>query len=190
MRMPRGRLLLAVPVAALIAGVGAVLSLGWNGGEPAPAVFRVAGQPTDVVAAAGRVWVAGQRSGSVWVLDSDTGRLAGRPLRTGGAPSRLALAQGGIWAADAAHATVVAVQWRPRRVYEPIAMGPDISDVALAAGAVWTVSSADGKLRVLERGTRPAAIVQAGADPVAIAADDRQVAVADAGDGTVMRFER
>jgi streptogramin lyase len=179
-----------VGAALAVAAAVAVLVLAGSGDGPRPLVFEVPGQPTGLVAASDRVWVAGQRAGAVWMLDAETGRRIGPPLRTGGAPARLAIGATGMWVADTARGAVVPVQWRPRpRVFPAVELGADVSDVALSARAVWALSSAEGVVRALEPGDRRVRELPVGANPVALAADDRWVVAAVAGSGTIARID-
>jgi len=150
--------------------------------EPSdPLVLPVDGGPTALAISGGNVWVATPRTGAVVALDADTGGPAGPPLRTGGAPARLAPARSGLWVADAAAGVVFGVH--KRRVLPAVRVGADASDVALAGGAVWTASSADGRVYVHDgSGTSP---LRAGRSPVALAADDARVFAADSETGTL-----
>ena len=129
--------------------------------------------------------MAAPGAGAVSVFDAASGEPAAPPLRTGGAPARLALGANGLWVADATAASVVPVQLRPLQVFAAIRPGADATDVALAAGAVWVASSADGRVYALEPGGGPARALQVGRSPVALAADERRVVAADARAGTL-----
>jgi hypothetical protein len=176
----------------VLAALVALLIVTRGGGvERAPAVVvPVPGAPVGLATTPDRVWVAAQRSGEVWTLDA-AGRPVGAPLRTGGTPARIAVGASGVWVADTADGAVIPVQWRPqRRVFDRIAVGADVADIALAARAVWVASSAEGIVRVLEPGAGSAAHeLRVGANPVALAADERWVAVAVAGSGTLVRID-
>jgi len=180
-------------VAALLLAASLAVLLFVRGEESAPVaqVIAVPGHPTGLAVTPGRVWVAAQRTGSVHLLDSATGRPVGRPLRTGGTPARLAVGATGVWVADSAGGTVIPVRWRPEpRVFEPIRLGADVTDVTLAARAVWVLSSAEGLVRVLEPGSQRASQeLPVGANPVALASDDRWVVAVAAGTGTITRID-
>jgi DNA-binding beta-propeller fold protein YncE len=149
-------------------------------------VFRVPGQPTGLVAAGGRVWVAGPSAGAVWVLDGASGRPVAPPLRTGGTPARLALDTRFAWIADTERSVLVRALRVGTGTLRSIGAGPDVADVAVAAGAVWTASSADGTVRVLDAHGRRH-ILHVGARPIALAADERHVVAVNAG-GTLIRL--
>jgi DNA-binding beta-propeller fold protein YncE len=149
----------------------------------------VAGGPTGIVVADGRVWVAASRSGAVTVLDAENATPIGEALRPGGAPARLALAQAGVWVADAAAGAVIPMQLRPPRTFASLQPGADASDVVLAGGAVWIASSADGRVYVVEPGRETARPLPAGVSPVALAADDRRVVAVDERGGTLTTFD-
>jgi hypothetical protein len=184
----------ACAVAALLLAASLTVLLVARAGKPAAPVAQVIavpGHPTGLAVTPGRVWVSAQRTGTVRVFDSTTGRQVGPPVRTGGTPARLAVGASGMWVADTARGAVVPVRWRPGPfVFEPIELGADVSDVALAARAVWVLSSAEGVVRVLEPGARQASHALAvGENPVALAADDRWVVAAVAGNGTIARID-
>ncbi len=182
--LPRQRRWLLLGPALLLAAVG-VLLLAVPPSKPPPSVVvRVPGHPTGLVATGGQVWVAAQRSGAVWVLDAKSARPAGRPVRTGGAPARLAVGAGGVWAADVSRGALVPVQRDPTRVFAPVQIGADASDVALSAGAVWVASSAEDSVRALEPGGAVRKL-PIGDAPVALDADERRVAAAESGSGSV-----
>jgi DNA-binding beta-propeller fold protein YncE len=141
---------------------------------------------TDLVAGGGRLWAAAPQAGEVWMLDDETGDPAAPALRTGGTPARIAIGDDGAWAADTQHGALVRV--RGSRVSAPVAIGPDVSDVAVAGDAVWAASAADGMVRVLPSGARRARAFAVGGHPVALAADERNVVVASA-DGAVSWFD-
>jgi DNA-binding beta-propeller fold protein YncE len=170
-------------VAALVtvAAAAAALVLLVTGGGPARATFPVPAHPTGLAVAGGQGWVAAPQSGVVTVLDAATGRRIGAPVRTGGAPARLALGAEGVWVADTERGAVVPVRRRGEHAYDPLPVGADVTDVALAARAVWALSSAEGVVRTLEPGTDRVRTLTAGSDPVDLAADERHVVVASAG---------
>jgi YVTN family beta-propeller protein len=181
------RLLTAGLVIALVAA--AALLVVPRPGESA-VVLRapVPSDPTSIFVGARDVWVASQAAGVVSVLDRASGHVT-RTIRTGGAPARLAGTAGGVWVADAQRAAITPVTARPPRRYRSFAGGADVSDVAMASGAVWWTSSAEGVVRVRDRGSAQAHMLHVGARPIAVAADDRWVVVANSGDGTIARID-
>ncbi len=164
--------------------LGGVLLANSGTQPPPPAVMRVPGDPAGLLAAGGRLWVSSQRTGSVWVLDAESGRPVRPPLRTGGTPGRLALGLGGAWVADTARGELIPVQLHPERVFPAVALGSDVSDVALAARAVWVASWADRSVRILEPGGAMRTL-RVGAGPVALDADALRVVVAEADAGAI-----
>jgi DNA-binding beta-propeller fold protein YncE len=168
-------------VAALVAAFLVLRGNGDAGGD----VFAVTGHPTGIAVAGGQVWVAAPDSGALTVLSARDGRRIEPPLDVGGAPARLALGANGVWVADMTRGTVIPVARGGERTYDPIPIGADVSDVALSAGTVWAVSSAEGVVRTIgPRGERIRTLT-VGRDPVDAAADEKRVAVASAGDGTL-----
>jgi DNA-binding beta-propeller fold protein YncE len=180
---------MAGAIVALLVAIGVVVYLIAGRGSGPAREFRVAGHPTGLAVADGRVWVAAPQSGAVWVLDRTTGRTAGGPLATHGAPARVAVGAHAVWVADSSRGAVIPVRRDPPRAYPPIRLGADVSDVALAAGAVWAISSPENVVRILEPGGRPVRSVPVGRSPVDIDADERRVVVASAGDGTLSWFD-
>lgn len=148
----------------------------------------VPGDPSSIFVGARDVWVASQAAGVVSVLDRTSGHVT-RTIHTGGAPARLAGTAGGVWVADAQRASITPVTARPPRRYRSFAGGADVSDVAMAAGAVWWTSSAEGVVRVRDRGSARTRMLHVGARPIAVAADERWVVVANSGDGTIARID-
>jgi DNA-binding beta-propeller fold protein YncE len=149
-------------VAAVVAGLAAAALLVFAWGRetppadfPAPATqsFRVGTQPWGIVAAAGSVWVADNRDGTVTRLDAQTGRMRGDPLPVGRAPTAMTAGAGMIWVALAGNGTVVAIdEVTGRRDGEPIAVGVPLA-LLYAAGRVW-VYGRDGRLRALDPAER------------------------------------
>jgi len=160
-----------------------------RGAGPGAAVFDVAGHPTGLVVTEDAVWVAMPGSGAVRALHPVSGRQLGAPLRTGGAPTRLAAGAAGLWVSDTARGAVIPIQHSPSKVYGAIAIGSDVTDLELAAGALWVASSAEGVVRIVESGGRPVLSAPVGADPVDVAAGGRWVVVAGAGSGSLTRFD-
>jgi YVTN family beta-propeller protein len=148
----------------------------------------VPSDPTSIFVGARDVWVASQAAGVVSVLDRASGHVTAT-IHTGGAPARLAGAAGGVWVADTERASIAPVTARPPQRAGRFAGGADVSDVALGAGAVWWTSSAEGVVRVRDRGSSQARTLGVGARPIAVAADDRWVVVANSGDGTLARID-
>ena len=185
--MSRARAAGAV-IALLVAIAAVVVAIVDRTGAPEPRAFPVPGHPTGLAVADGRVWVAAPRSGTVAVLDAATGRPTGDALRVLGAPARVAVGAAGVWVADTTQGTVIPLRRDPPLAYPPIRLGADVSDVALSARAVWAISSPESVVRIVERGSRIRSL-PVGRTPVDIAADERRVVVASAGDGTLTWFD-
>jgi DNA-binding beta-propeller fold protein YncE len=174
----------ALVVALAAIGVAGVLLLR-GGGEPARAEFAVPPHPTGLAVADNEVWIATPQSGALTVLNAANGRRIGSPVRTGGAPARLALGAKAAWVADSARGAVVPVRRAGDRAYEPIRVGADVADVALSARTVWALDSAAGVVRTLEPGGSPIRELPVGPDPVDLGADERWVVVVSAGDAAL-----
>ena len=91
LRLPwrRVRAVGAVVVLLVAAAVFASGIVGATGSEPV--VVRIPGSPTGLAASGDAVWVSAAGIHAVWPIDPATGRQAGPGIRTGGAPSRLAI---------------------------------------------------------------------------------------------------
>src|SRR3954470_24455650 len=143
---------MAGALAIAVAAIAAASFLLLRGGESATAVFRVAPHPTGLAVADHEVWVAAPQSGALTVLDTRSGHRIGSPVRTGGAPARVALGAKAAWVADSSRGTVIPVRRDGAHTYEPIPVGADVADIALSAHAVWALDSAEGVVRTLEPG--------------------------------------
>ena len=188
LRLPWRRVVFAA--GALVAVVAAAVLAGGVAGtsDSEPVVVRIPGSPTGLAASGDAVWVSAAGAHAVWAIDPATARQAGPGIRTGGAPSRLAVGAEGLWIADNRRGAVIPVETDPPRVHDAIAVGADVTDVELAAGAVWVASSAERTVRAIDRDGAVHRL-GVGADPVDVAAGGRWVAVASAGDGTVTRID-
>ena len=90
--------------------------------------------------------MAAPDSRALIVLDARTGQRAEAPLRTTGAPARLALGAHGVWVADTAGGAIVPVDRDGRASFAPESRsGPSVAGAALSARAVWAISSAKGR---------------------------------------------
>lgn len=187
-RRHRRRVPAVAAVVAVLAGLTAVLLVARDSEIPmVGTTFRLAGQPTGIAVSGTRVWVAGPAAGSVWILDSASGRPAAPALRTGGTPARVTVTDRWAWIADTQSGALLRAATRGDPLIRTLPAGPDVTDVAVAAGAVWSTSSADGTVRV--RASRGATrVLHVGSRPLALAADGRWVVAADTGAGTLVRL--
>ncbi len=138
-----------------------------------------------------RVAVATPGDASLTLIDARTRRASGAPVRVGGQPVAVALAGDVAWVGDSGRGAVVRVDLRDGTAGSPIpvdgtpvAVAADGDDVYVLCGRereLVHVDGAEGEIR-----SRRAA----GTQPVALALGAGHVWVADAGAGTVMRFER
>jgi DNA-binding beta-propeller fold protein YncE len=176
-------------VAGITALAGGVAMLGARKhATPGSSTFQVPGRPSGLVAAGGQVWIAGPTAGAVWVLDGETGKMAGSALAIGGSPAQVALDTRYAWIADTQRGWLVRAPRRGSETLRKIQSGPGVADVVVAAGAVWTANSADGTVRVFDPATQRRRAIRAGARPIAMAADGRHVVAADAA-GTLIRLD-
>ncbi len=120
-----------------------------------------------------RVWVAAPRAGSVVALDAVTGEPTGSPVRTGGAPARLALGRSGVGGRRRRRD-------RQRRAaaarVRPVRLGPT-PPTSRSPAVPWDGQLADGGVYAHDaRGTTRSSV---GRSLVALASDGKQVFVAD-----------
>jgi len=136
-----------------------------------------------------RVAVVTPGDASLTLIDARARRASGEPVGVGGQPVAVALAGDVAWVADAGRGAVVRVDLRRRTAGppipvdgKPVAVAADGDDVYVLCGReLVRIDGADGEVR----SRRPA-----GTQPVDLALGADHVWVADAGAGTVMRFER
>ena len=164
-------------LAIILIAAGVAVTVVGGGGAPERSVYAVPGHPTGIVVGGGQVWVAAPETGALIVLDARTGQRAEAPLRTTGAPARLALGAHGVWVADTAGGAIVPVDRDGWSSFAPIEIGADVADVALSARAVWAISSAEGVVRVIEPGGARAKTLPVGRNPVDVAAGGPWVAI-------------
>ena len=174
--------------AGLVAVAAAAAVVALSSGEDARA-FAVPGSPASIVRTPEALWVAAPDSGTVWALDPATGRQDGPPLRTRGAPSRLAAGAESLWVIDGTRAEAIPVERGERRTFAPLGVGADATDAVLAGDAVWVLSSAEGVVRAFLPGAEKPVELPVGAGAVDLAAGGRWVVAAGAESGALARID-
>ena len=148
-------------------------------------------RPVAIDADERRVVVVSADDASLTRFDARARRAAGPPIHVGGLPVAVALAGDAAWVADAGGDAIVRVDLRGDGAVSsipvdgrPIAVAADGDDVYLLCGRDRTLVHVDA-VRGEVRSRRAA-----GTQPVALAVDGSHVWVADAGRGSVLRFDR
>jgi DNA-binding beta-propeller fold protein YncE len=160
------------------------------GGGPVRSL-RVGSDPVDLAAGGRWVVAAVPGSGTLARIDTQTRRLAGRPIRLGGVPAAVAVTGSTAWVVDTSAGTVVPVNLdsgeRGSAIAvgkRPVAVAADGDDVYVLCRADWALVHVDGATgEVLSRR-------DVGADAVAVALEPRHVWVAGGEDNQVLRFDR
>ena len=135
---------------ASIAGTGSVRRI-----DPADfttgAPILVGRGPAGLVVAAGLVWVANSRSGTVSRVDPATRQLLGDPIEVGGHPGGIDAGTSAVWVANAADDTVTKIDFGSGEPDgDPIAVGPEPGAVAVGGEAVWVANNGDGTVTRIE----------------------------------------
>jgi DNA-binding beta-propeller fold protein YncE len=197
---PRRRVFEPIPLGADVTDVALAARAVWAissaeavvrvlepGGRPVRAV-PVGSRPVALDADERRVVVATAGDGGLTVIDARTRRPAGDPVRVGGSPVAVALAGDDAWVADAGRDAVLRVDLGRRTVDppirldgKPVAIAADGDDVYAVDRDRMLVHVEDGEVRSRR---------SAGTQPTALGLSAGHVWVADAGAGTVMRFDR
>jgi YVTN family beta-propeller protein len=93
--------------------------------------------------AAGALWTASHRGGSLWKFDPFLGRVTGS-IDLGQIPADMATGEGGLWVVSSVDGTVFRVDPEAERVVQRIRLGvfpPDApTAIAAGAGAVWVIT--------------------------------------------------
>jgi DNA-binding beta-propeller fold protein YncE len=199
-RRPRRRLPLEIPAGADVTDLALAADAVWvvssaedmvraiEPGDRRRVSLRVGDNPVAIAADRHFVAVAAAGDGTLTVIDARSRRLAWPPVRVGGVPVAVAIADDTAWVADA-RGTVVPVRLRPPvRAGAPIPVGGRPVAIAADGDDVYVLCRSERSLIYLERG-EVRWRREVGADPSAVALDARHVWVAGAGDDTVMRYD-
>jgi DNA-binding beta-propeller fold protein YncE len=166
-----------------------------------PATGRVAGRlaiprsrnsdPTSLVAAAGSLWVAldrSDRAGVVCRIDPRAGRPQAR-IRVGRSPQALAVEHDAVWVVNARDDTISRIDATTNAVTTfKVAQGP--ARLAAASGSLWLTHPAAGVVtRIDPSSGRTVAVIATGGSPHGITADARGVWVALPGSEAVVRID-
>lgn len=135
--------------------------------------IRLPGPPTDVVYAAGSVWVTVDNRGALLRLDPASGRVLSRiPLPAVSDYSQIALANGSVWVTDSGRGVVYRVDPRARGIVATIRLHLPALGIAAGAGSLWVTAprQAHGTVfRIDPRTNRVVRRLRAGTGPGPIA---------------------
>ena len=188
-------LIAAMGVAAVAAGASAV----WPEGDPKIAAIDsdavavidpderslraqvvLDGPPSAVASAAGAIWVAGDRDGTVSRIDPETNTVR-QTVPVGHGQSALAAGRDGVWVANRQDGTLSLVSAATNAVVDEIKVGSP-SDACLYDGDVWVAGAAAGAVVRLDPDTHRRRSVPVDADASALTCGAGGVwAVSDSG---------
>lgn len=152
------------------------------------------GDPTDVSAGAGSIWVANTRDDNVTQVDPAAKRVI-RTLSPGQTVAGLATGAGGVWIADSRGAEIVRLDPVLRSAKSIRLAGPEEltsptnSPVAVGEGGVWAVREGRTIARIDPQTRKVIARVSVGNSPASIAVGAGAVWVADNADNSVTRID-
>ncbi len=155
-------------------------SSGREPGKPA----GVERNPVAVTAGGGKVWVA-HATGVLTRIDPTT--ETAQPVRVGRSLTDIAYVSGRLWACDLGSGDILVVHPRTLKVTSRLKAIKPVR-IAVASGRVW-VTTQDDRLVVLTFTGRRAATLRTGSGPIGVAADSRNVWIANSDDGTVTRVD-
>jgi streptogramin lyase len=139
--LPR-RWLIAPALAAGALALAAVLLLG-RGGPSVSDPIEVGRPPLRLAVGAGSVWVTSAADGTLSRIDSETRRIAGRPLRLGAGVSGVTTGRGSVWVSDPRRGEVLRVDPGTEQVRARIDVGGRPGAIVFGGGRVW-VADDDG----------------------------------------------
>jgi YVTN family beta-propeller protein len=200
------RLLAAIPVALLAAGLAALGLDRWRGSDSLSRVDANAigvidadaaaieaqvplpgGRPAAIAAGGGFVWAASEAEGTVSRVDLD-----GRSVQTldiGESANGVAYGGGSVWATNSEERAVVQINPDRLGVVQQFPVGNGPSAVAFGQGAVWVANTIDGTLSRIDVASGATKTVAVGAAPTGIAVGPGAVWVTSEATGTVLRLD-
>jgi DNA-binding beta-propeller fold protein YncE len=102
------------------------------------ATIPVAGSPSGLIHAAGSLWVARHRAGTVARIDPATNRIVAQVPISSGLPTRFAFGAEGLWLENYSDSTVAQIDPATNRVIAQVAgAGENCCAVAVGAGSIW-----------------------------------------------------
>jgi streptogramin lyase len=142
---------------------GSVIRIDARTGRPAGNPTTVGGEPLDIEALDGDVWVDLGEAEALAHIDGRSGRLLGR-VRDVDSVFAIALGFGSVWATNYGPDTVTRVDAATgRRIGRPIATGADPNGVVAGAGAVWVAGAGACTVTRIDPGPAASAAAAPGA---------------------------
>jgi streptogramin lyase len=130
---------------------------------------HIPNDPSSLVVENGSLWVGESDTGKVVRVNPSTGTIEGKPIVVGGALLTLAASPGKVWAANSYSGSLVTINALTGRVVANRSLA-GISGIAAARGTVWTTFSRTGELAAFdaasERRTLAPLRIRGGADGV------------------------
>jgi YVTN family beta-propeller protein len=195
-----GRVAASTPVGGSPGGVAAGAGAIWAANTDDNTVLRINAGSNDVnqtiqvgdgpvdVAFDGRaVWVTNGLDGTVSRIDTTVNR-AGKPIPVGNGPLGIAYGAKRIWVANSVDGTVSEIDPTSWKVKTFPAV-PGATGIVFGFDRVWVVSPSEGVVVSFDPSTHQRVDrVPVGVDPVAVAAGDGAIWVANRDDGTVWKI--
>jgi YVTN family beta-propeller protein len=200
------RLLAAIPLALLAAGLAALGLDRWTGSDSLSRVDANAigvidadaaaieaqvplpgGRPAAIATGGGFVWTVSEAEGTVSRID-----LEGRDVQTldiGESVNGVAYGGGSVWATNSEEQAVFQINPDRLGVVQQFAVGNGPSAVAFGEGAVWVANTIDGTLSRIDLAGGPPKTIPVGAAPTGIAVGQGAVWVTNEATGTVLRLD-
>jgi peptide/nickel transport system substrate-binding protein len=162
-----------------------------NGGSTAPnQQYQVGQGPVGVAVGNGSVWVTNGLDGTVSRIDPEALQVTQPRIHVGNGPVGIAYSKGKLWVANSVDGTVAEVDATNGKLLHAFPAVPGVTGVVVAFGRVWAVSPSTGTVVSLEPGSGQILdqVTGVGVDPVAIAAGDDAIWVANRDGGTVAKI--
>lgn len=206
-RRARGKVLIAIAVAAVFAVVAALVVVRTTRDDPVlvtedrvdvvnPGDGKVIGQvlldhPSGVAAGVGSLWVASASGagGTVSRLDVASRRVIST-VDVGGQPGGLVVAGGSVWVTDESGRSVSQINPEVNRVVARVPVGNRPTGIGSGRSGVWVANTADGTVTRIAAGNgTPSAPIDVGAGPTGVAVTGDTVWVTNTKDGTVSAID-
>jgi streptogramin lyase len=188
---PRAKQWLGASVAAVAGAVALAFLLLGGDGPSVSSPIEVARPPLRLAVGDGSVWVTSATDGTLSRVDSDTMRIAGKPLPLGRGLSGVTVSAGSVWVSSPRRGEVLRVDPVAGRVTARIDVGGRPGAIVAGGGRVWVADDAGGGItaindaggRIFKRGIPPHVA------PLRLAVGAGAVWVSSASTGTVRRID-
>src|SRR3954469_17219147 len=160
-------------------GSNSVSRIPLDSGKAGPEL-PVGKQPLYLTAANDFAYVSNSGDDTVTVLDANTGRQVGKPIKVGDDPRGITTSPGAVWVADAGDGSVTEIV--DGRVKDTVRTGDGAANVAFGNDAVWVSNEDAGTVSRVDVDSLRVTSAQVGSEPQEIAVGDDSVWVAVGGD--------